>query len=711
MTLIGKFSRALEGKPKRKKNITGSIQYQSVRDKAKQACGYSSEVIVKVSSYGKGPGNALANFGYISRTDANAEREHKDPLELETDRGEILSGKEMIMEYARGWEADFGKPNKRRRDTVRMLMSMPPGTNPEAVREATREFAWKTFGGWHEYVFVLHTDEPHPHCHLTVKMLGHDGTRLNINPEDLANWRELFAQRLRDHGVDATATRRAARGVVLKPEKSVVQRIADHPRKGMTRVPKIVALREREAVQELIAEQKGQLLPDHPWEAHIRAEQDAVRSAWLDVADQLERGQTLSLLPPDHGTRLRSAQVHAAAHQGGLSQRPAIDPRNAPPVTSIKTIASLRTLAQVQNASTGRKLAISLTPIVLLPEDHHDQLKRTQQQSAAYQARLATPRDGEPPRQVSDLAALPRARPAHHGMDLQFHRRRPLKVKTPASIPTRASIDTALPGANPTHSLPPLTFTQEVRHECPTRTEYAAGVYQSNLAAPRSSPSRAIPSVRELPRFDVVHSTAPGRSAAQVLLQQNARRYLGLLAGTDPTLRRQGTGFTRDRGVPGGEGGTPDRQGGKESRGGTPRSGAADRPGRTESIGSEARGGSASRQGGKETREGKARRRPESAGEIQSYRAVDTTRSILRLSDVTSSAASDKALAKDIRAFVAAMPTLETARDVLKRELKARFPAKQVQQSQQVDQAPAQQPSEQEKGADQAAPRGREYGL
>lgn len=706
--LVGKFSRALEGKPKRKKNVTGKIRYQSVRDNAKQVCGYSPEVMVRITSYGQGSGNALANLGYISRTDEDAKLKEKAPLELETDRGEILSGVEAIKEYARGWKADFGKPNKRRRDTVRMLMSMPPGTNPEAVKEATREFAWKTFGGRHEYVFVLHTDEPHPHCHLTVKMLGHDGTRLNIGPEDLANWREVFAQELRDHGVDATATRRAARGVVRKPEKSVVQHITDHPRQGKNRVPKVVALRERDAVEALIAEQQGQPLADRPWEAKIQAEQAAVRSAWLDAADQLERGQALWLVPQDHGARLRTAQVHAATYQSGLSQRPAIDPRNAPPITSVGTTAGLRTLAQVQTAGTGRKLAARMNPIVLLPEDHHDRLKRARQQAAIYQARMTTPRDGEPPRQVREMTALPHAKPARYGMCLQFHQRRPLKVKTAASIPTRASLDAAPPGTGPTHTPTTLVFPQEVRNECPNRTDYAAGVYQSHLATPRSPPSRTVPSVRELPRIDVVHCAAPRRSAAQILLQQDARHYLGPRAGTDPTLRRQGTGLARDRGVPGGERGTQDRQGGKESRGGAARSGEAGRPGGAEDIGSEARGGSASRQGGKTAREGKARRRPESAGEIRSYRAVETGRSILRLSDVTNSAASDKALAQEIRTFVAAMPAVETTHDVLKRELKARFPANQVQQ---VDQAPAQQPSVQEKGTDQAAPKGMEPGL
>ena len=81
--------------------------------------------------------------------------------------------------------------------------------------------------------------------------------------------------------------------------------------------------------------------------------------------------------------------------------------------------------------------------------------------------------------------------------------------------------------------------------------------------------------------------------------------------------------------------------------------------------------------------------------------------------------ADDKALARDIRSFVAGMPAVETARDALKRELAARFPAKIVptavpmqvaeQHTGKGQGAPSQQG--QEKGADQAGPQDNELGL
>jgi hypothetical protein len=57
-------------------------------------------------------------------------------------------------------------------------------------------------------------------------------------------------------------------------------------------------------------------------------------------------------------------------------------------------------------------------------------------------------------------------------------------------------------------------------------------------------------------------------------------------------------------------------------------------------------------------------------------------------------------LAQHIRAFVAAMPAVETTHDMLKRQLAARFTSKTAEQT-----------SGQQKGADQAAPKGKELGL
>lgn len=66
---------------------------------------------------------------------------------------------------------------------------------------------------------VLHTDEPHPHVHMVVRALGHDGRRLNIRKDTLREWRREFARHLREQGVVANATERAVRGVT-QPRKT-----------------------------------------------------------------------------------------------------------------------------------------------------------------------------------------------------------------------------------------------------------------------------------------------------------------------------------------------------------------------------------------------------------------------------------------------------------------------------------------------------------
>ncbi|MGV8294034.1 relaxase/mobilization nuclease domain-containing protein, partial [Pseudomonas aeruginosa] len=125
------------------------------------------------------------------------------------------------------WAEEFadGKQYKNRRDTMHMVMSMPPGTDPEAVRCAVREYAKKTFGGNHEYAFVLHTDEAHPHCHLTVKCRGFDGAQLNPRKAQLQAWRESFALEMEAEGVPAEATARRSRGVTRKATRQTLVHI------------------------------------------------------------------------------------------------------------------------------------------------------------------------------------------------------------------------------------------------------------------------------------------------------------------------------------------------------------------------------------------------------------------------------------------------------------------------------------------------------
>src|SRR5690606_12686973 len=94
----------------------------------------------------------------------------------------------------------------------KLVFSMPPGTPPQKVLSAVRNFAREEFYGQHRYAFVLHTDEPHPHVHMVLKAVSEEGVRLNIKKVTLRHWRSQFAHHLRAQGVAANATERAVRG-------------------------------------------------------------------------------------------------------------------------------------------------------------------------------------------------------------------------------------------------------------------------------------------------------------------------------------------------------------------------------------------------------------------------------------------------------------------------------------------------------------------
>ena len=155
-------------------------------------------------------------------------------LELETDDGERLSGRsgKALLD---DWDLDID--DVRRQATLaatkgrkppklvhKLMFSMPPGTPPDKVLGAVRNFAREEFWGQHRYAFALHTDEPHPHVHLVLKAVSEQGVRLNIKKATLRHWRSEFARNLRLLGVEANATERAVRGETKKAKKDGIYR-------------------------------------------------------------------------------------------------------------------------------------------------------------------------------------------------------------------------------------------------------------------------------------------------------------------------------------------------------------------------------------------------------------------------------------------------------------------------------------------------------
>lgn len=322
-------------KVRRKSNNTRELKRRAAR--VAKGC---PEVMVKITGFGKGAQHVKSHMDYISR---NAK------VELENDRGEILATKDDIRELFKDWSSDFGDSRRRQnqRDTMHMVLSMPEGTPPEAVRKGARAFAQEAFAANHEYVFALHTDEPHPHVHITVKMLGHDGARLNPRKADLQRWREVFAERMRDEGVEAEATPRAARGKVKKAERQVVRHIERGDERRPPRVPRVRAEQVRQVAHELAAEAKGEKVPARPWEEAIKARQTATRTAWLRAAAELEKQADLTRekpnVRPDYDRidprAARAGQRAAAVYQSHLDGAGRKAPAAA--VAGVRNVSSL----------------------------------------------------------------------------------------------------------------------------------------------------------------------------------------------------------------------------------------------------------------------------------------------------------------------------------------------------------------------------------
>jgi hypothetical protein len=222
-----------------------------------------AEPLLDIVSYGRGgpreTGARLtsAQLGHIQRTvrrtpeavvkvlprasnDFKAVGKHMDyigrkgELELETDDGERLSGR-IGSDLLNDWDLDLD--DVRRQATLaatngrkppklvhKLMFSMPPGTPPDKVVGAVRNFAREEFWGQHRYAFVLHTDEAHPHVHLVLKAINEQGERLNIKKATLRHWRSEFARNLRVLGVDANATERAVRGESRKAKRDGIYR-------------------------------------------------------------------------------------------------------------------------------------------------------------------------------------------------------------------------------------------------------------------------------------------------------------------------------------------------------------------------------------------------------------------------------------------------------------------------------------------------------
>lgn len=248
------------------------------------------EVMLKVSGGANSTRGVAAHFSYIAR---------RGELEIETDDGERLLGKEVAAQLVDDWDLDLdalrdnwdtmergGRRNPKLVHNI--ILSMPSKTPPARLFAASRDFAREEFALKHRYAMVLHTDQAHPHVHLVVSAHNVDGGRLNIQKADLRRWREQFAGHLRNHGIEANATPAQIRGRLSDRQKDGIYRAA---LRGDSRVQ---WERERQAVK---AAQSGKThFP--PGLGRISETAEAVQHDWLKTREGLE-SQGLGRLADD----------------------------------------------------------------------------------------------------------------------------------------------------------------------------------------------------------------------------------------------------------------------------------------------------------------------------------------------------------------------------------------------------------------------------
>lgn len=238
------------------------------------------EVMIKVLPRG------TQDLKSVQRHLAYIDRDGK--VELETDEGEWLAGKDVEKGLLEDWDLDVDAYRRRtelaaanRREPPKLvhklMFSMPLGTPPDKVLAAVRNFAREEFGLIHRYAMALHTDEPHPSVHMVVKAVSEQAVRLHIRKATLRDWRQEFARHLRAEGIVANASERVVRGVSQATKLDGIYRARLRGRSTHT----------RQRVERVVRELERGKLEVEPAKERMMATRRQVERGWLGILESL----------------------------------------------------------------------------------------------------------------------------------------------------------------------------------------------------------------------------------------------------------------------------------------------------------------------------------------------------------------------------------------------------------------------------------------
>lgn len=167
---------------------------------------------VRASFTFTGYGNGV-EYGTVRLRDLIAERD-----DVRDDRGRPIADDQAAGDLVqKEWRDELH--SRKSRDVMHVIMSARAGTDSDAFEGAVRDFLAEQFAG-HRYVFSLHDPDsdpkdeleggkrPHVHAHAIVTMRSEAGDRIETTPATFRQWREVMAEKARDHGIAMEMTDR-----------------------------------------------------------------------------------------------------------------------------------------------------------------------------------------------------------------------------------------------------------------------------------------------------------------------------------------------------------------------------------------------------------------------------------------------------------------------------------------------------------------------
>lgn len=313
-------ARARSGSPP---SSTGGVKFsaQASAKNVKSVIRKAPEVMIKITGSSSGLSTVKNHLDYISRN---------GNVELKDEAGEKIHGQADMKALRARLKAEQIPNESKKREFLHVMFSMPKGTPEREMREAVAEFCKEEFAN-RRYVMVFHDDTDHTHMHVCVGTRDIDRAdepRLSPRKADLFRWRQGFADKLREHGIDAAASERRHRFNHRRPEHPVVRQIqADNPQSPAYNAPRDkeralgramrASMRPETAFMgplrpprepKVIAEGKAAdfaalaagIRPSNPAHGRLEANRLDMLNGWRQVADALRRSGDADLAKQVH---------------------------------------------------------------------------------------------------------------------------------------------------------------------------------------------------------------------------------------------------------------------------------------------------------------------------------------------------------------------------------------------------------------------------